>query len=45
MEVTGSPDIFQEIFYELMGNLEGSKACLDDILVLKKVPFHNIYHN
>ena len=36
MGVAESLDIFQAKIYELMGDLEGVKAYLDDILVIKK---------
>ena len=39
MGIAGSPDIFQAKIYELMGDLEGVKAYLDDILVIKKGSF------
>ena len=39
MGVSGSPDIFQAKIYELMGDLEGVKAYLDDILVINKGDF------
>ena len=42
MGVAGSPDIFQAKIYELMGDLEGVKAYLDDILVIKKATSLNI---
>ena len=39
MGIAGSPDIFQAKIYELMGDLTGVKAYLDDILVIKKGTF------
>ena len=36
MGVAGSPDIFQAKIYELMGDLKGVKAYIDDLLVIKK---------
>ena len=39
MGVACSPDIFQAKIYELMGDLEGVKAYIDDLLVIKKGTF------
>ena len=39
MGVAGSPDIFQAKIYELMGDLKGVKAYIDDLLVIKKGTF------
>ena len=39
MGVSCSPDIFQSKIYELLGDLEGTKAYLDDILVIHKEKF------
>ena len=39
MGVTCSPDIFQAKIYELLGNIEGTRAYIDDILVIKKGTF------
>ena len=39
MGVAGSPDIFQAKIYELMGDIEGVKAYIDDLLVIKKGTF------
>jgi hypothetical protein len=36
MGVSCSPDIFQAKIYELLGDIEGTKAYIDDILVIKK---------
>ena len=45
MGVACSPDIFQAKIYELLGNIEGTKAYIDDILVVKKAPSTNIWSN
>ena len=34
-----SPDVFQSKIYELLGDIEGTKAYIDDILVIKKGSF------
>lgn len=39
MGVSGSPDIFQAKIYKLMGDLEGVKAYIDDILVINRGSF------
>jgi len=39
MGVSCSPDIFQAKIYELLGDIEGTKAYIDDILVIKKGTF------
>ena len=39
MGVSCSPDIFQAKIYELLGDIEGVKAYIDDILVIKKGSF------
>ena len=39
MGVACSPDIFQAKIYELLGDIEGTKAYIDDILVVKKGSF------
>ena len=39
MGVSCSPDIFQAKIYELLGNIEGVKAYIDDILVIKRGTF------
>ncbi len=39
MGVSCSPDIFQAKIYELLGDIEGTKAYIDDILVVKKGSF------
>jgi len=39
MGVAGSPDVFQAKIYELMGDIEGVKAYIDDLLVIKKGTF------
>ena len=39
MGVACSPDIFQAKIYELLGDIEGTKAYIDDILVVKKGTF------
>ena len=36
MGVACSPDIFQAKIYELLGDIEGSNAYLEDILVINK---------
>ena len=36
MGVSCSPDIFQAKIYELLGDIEGTKAYIDDILVIKR---------
>ena len=36
MGVSCSPDIFQAKIYELLGDIEGTKAYIDDILVINK---------
>jgi hypothetical protein len=36
MGVACSPDIFQAKIYELLGNIEGTKAYINDIFVVKK---------
>ena len=36
MGVACSPDIFQAKIYELLGDIEGTKAYIDDILVVKR---------
>ncbi len=41
MEVACSSDIFQAKIYELLGDMEGTKAHIDDILVVKKAPLTN----
>ena len=40
MGVSCSPDIFQSKIYELLGDLEGTKAYLDDMLVIHKGKFY-----
>jgi hypothetical protein len=40
MGVSCSPDIFQAKIYELLGDIEGTKAYIDDILVVKKGMFN-----
>jgi hypothetical protein len=40
MGVSCSPDIFQAKIYELLGDIEGTKAYIDDILVIKKGTFY-----
>ena len=42
MGVSCSPDIFQSKIYELLGDIEGTKAYIDDILVIKKKVSLNI---
>ena len=39
MGVACSPDIFQAKIYELLGDIDGTKAYIDDILVVKKGTF------
>ena len=39
MGVTCSPDIFQAKTYDLLGDIEGLKAYIDDILVVEKGTF------
>ena len=39
MGVSCSPDIFQAKIYELLGNIEGVKVYIDDILVIKRGSF------
>ena len=39
MGVSCSPDIFQAKIYELIGDIDGTKAYIDDILVVKKGSF------
>ena len=39
MGVSCSPDIFQAKIYELLGDIEGTRAYMDDILVIKKGTF------
>lgn len=39
MGVACSPDIFQAKIYELLGDIEGTKAYIDDILVIKRGTF------
>ena len=39
MGISCSPDIFQAKIYELLGDIEGTKAYIDDILVVKKGSF------
>ena len=39
MGVSCSPDIFQAKIYELLGDIDGTKAYMDDILVVKKGSF------
>jgi hypothetical protein len=39
MGVSCSPDIFQAKIYELLGDIEGVKAYIDDILVIKRGTF------
>ena len=39
MGVACSPDIFQAKINELLGDIEGTKAYIDDILVVKKGTF------
>ena len=39
MGVSCSPDIFQAKIYELLGDIEGTKAYLDDILVINRGTF------
>ena len=39
MGVSCSPDIFQAKIYELLGDIEGTKAYMDDILVIKRGTF------
>ena len=39
MGVACSPDIFQAKINELLGDIEGTKAYIDDILVVKKGKF------
>ena len=39
MGVSCSPDIFQAKIYELLGDIEGTKAYIDDILVIKRGTF------
>ena len=39
MGVSCSPDIFQAKIYELLGDIEGTRAYIDDILVVKKGTF------
>ena len=39
MGVSCSPDIFQAKIYELLGDLEGIKAYIDDVLVIKRGSF------
>ena len=39
MGVACSPDIFQAKIYELLGDIKGTKAYIDDILVVKKGSF------
>ncbi len=39
MGVSCSPDIFQAKIYELLGDIEGTKAYIDDILAIKKGSF------
>ena len=40
MGVACNPDIFQAKIYELLGNIEGTKAYIDDILVVKRGGFN-----
>ena len=42
MGVSCSPDIFQSKIYELLGDIEGTKAYIDDILVIKNEVSLNI---
>ena len=39
MGVSCSPDIFQSKIYDLLGDIEGTKAYIDDILVVNKGSF------
>ena len=39
MGVSCSPDIFQAKKYELLGDIEGTKAYINDILVIKQGTF------
>ena len=39
MGVACSPDIFQAKIYELLGDIQGVKAYIDDILVIKRGSF------
>ena len=39
MGVSCSPDIFQAKIYELLGDIEGTRAYMDNILVIKKGTF------
>ena len=39
MGVSCSPDIFQAKIYELLGDIEGTRAYIDDILVIKRGTF------
>ena len=45
MGVTCSLDIFQAKIYELLGDIEGTKAYIDDILIIKKAHFMNTFNN
>ena len=40
MGVSCSPDIFQAKIYELLGDIQGTKAYIDDILVIHKGKFY-----
>ena len=39
MGVASSPDIFQAKTYQLLGNIRGVKAYIDDILVINRSSF------
>ena len=45
MGVACSPDIFQAKIYELLGDIDGTKAYIDDILVVKRAPLMNTLPN
>ena len=41
MGVSCGPDIFQAKIYELLGDIEGTKAYMDDILIIKRGSFED----